>query len=209
MGQDFTVHENELSMTVKCVDKNYFSLPFPALRGTKQHENAALSVAILDKLRNSFPVGLNHIKSGLLTSTLIGRFQVLPGLPQTILDVAHNPHAVTHMLENMLKLPSCKNVYAVFGIANDKDAATIIFNCRDVFTRWFIAKINNSRSFDPNKIALLLFENGIKKEQIVICENITNAYESAKLITKDSDRIVAFGSFLVVEEVYKRNLNAK
>lgn len=217
MGKDFALQKDELSMSVRCNIKKYFSLPYPALRGIKQADNAALAIAILDKLHTLVPVSLNHIKSGLLTTSLIGRFQVLPGIPQTILDVAHNPPAVTHILENMLKLPSCKNTYAVFAIANDKDIEQIIFICRNIFSKWYIAKLNSSRALDPNKIALILFENGLKKEQIVICDNIQDAYEKAKYAANNDDRIVAFGSFLVIEEICKinkqknkkRNLNAR
>lgn len=201
LNKDFILEENELSFNVKCQTKNYFSLPYPGLRGIRQKENAALAIAILDKLSLKFPVSLSHIKTGLLQATLIGRFQVLPGLPQTILDVAHNPHAVTHMLENMLKLPAVKNSYAVFGLANDKDLASIIFACRNKFDKWFIAKTNSRKSLELNKISEALFENGI--DQIVVCKTITDAYNSAKNLANGDDGIVCFGSFYTIEEVHK------
>lgn len=204
-GKDFILQKDELSISVHCNNKNYFSLPYPALRGIKQADNAALAIAILDKLSSIVPVGLNHIKSGLLTCSLIGRFQVLPGLPQTIVDVAHNPPAVTHLLENVLKLPSCKNTYAIFGIANDKDIEQISFSCRNVFSKWHIAKLNSPRALAADEIALTLFEMGLRKEQIVICDSIKDAYEKTKCLANDDDRIVAFGSFLVVEEICKSN----
>ena len=202
MGQDYFIEETELAFNVRCHNKNYFSLPYPALRGIKQKENAALAIAILDTLTLDFPLGLNHIKIGLLQSSIIGRFQVLPGTPQTILDVAHNPDAVAHMLKNMLEFPASKNTLAVFGIAKDKDVAKIIFNCRDKFDKWFIAKISSGRGMRADEIALILFANGVKKEQIIICDSITEAYTKASSVADNNDRIIAFGSFLVVEEVY-------
>jgi dihydrofolate synthase / folylpolyglutamate synthase len=209
LERDYKIVSHELSFDVICDNRSYFSIPFPAMRGVKQKENAALSIAILNKLKNNFPIGINHIKTGLLQTSLVGRFQIIPGLPQTVLDVAHNPNAISHMLENMLKLPSAKHVYAVFGIASDKDIDNIIFQCRNIFKKWYIAKTNSYRGTESNIIAEKLFENGLKKEQIIICESIQKAYNIAYSNANDNDQIIAFGSFLTVEEVYKTILDKR
>ena len=39
------------------------------------------------------PVGAQEVRTGLVMVELPGRFQVLPGRPTVIYDVAHNPHA--------------------------------------------------------------------------------------------------------------------
>ncbi len=67
-------------------------MPWPALRGAYQLHNAAACIAALDTLRDRCPVSMNDIRAGLLTAENPGRFQVLPGQPMVILDVAHNPH---------------------------------------------------------------------------------------------------------------------
>ena len=41
----------------------------------------------------ALPVGANAMRDGLVGVELAGRFQVLPGRPTRVLDVAHNPHA--------------------------------------------------------------------------------------------------------------------
>lgn len=201
-GLDFGIIKHELCFDVFCQERTFYSLPYPAGRGFEQTQNAALAIAILSKLHNLFPVSLASQKTGLLASKLIGRFQLMPGLPQNILDVAHNLQAVTHMLENMLKLPFAKSNYAVFGIAKDKDASAIIRVCNDKFDKWFIAKTNSERSMPVTDLARLLIENGVKPDQIVSCTTISEAYAKAHSCAKDTDRIISFGSFLVVEEVY-------
>ncbi len=70
-----------------------FGLPVPALRGAYQLANAATVLAVLDLLHARLPVSAGAVREGLLAVTLPGRFQVLPGRPVTVLDVAHNPHA--------------------------------------------------------------------------------------------------------------------
>ncbi len=199
-GTDFGVNRHELSFDVRCNNKTYYSLPYPALRGDNQPDNVALCLAILNQIHNDFPVSLGMIKTGLLQTKLIGRFQVLPGTPQIILDVAHNPHSVTNMLSNMLKLPFAPQNIAVFGIAQDKDVVQVIRQCKGNFDKWFIAKTNNIRGMDSNCIAKILTDNGVNKQNIIQCTTISEAYQNASLLS--DARIICFGSFLVVEEAY-------
>ena len=68
-------------------------MPIPALRGGYQLANASAALAALETLRDALPVGMGDIRRGLLEVEWPGRFQVLPGRPVTVLDVAHNPQA--------------------------------------------------------------------------------------------------------------------
>jgi folylpolyglutamate synthase/dihydropteroate synthase len=49
----------------------------------------------------SLPVTAQDLRGGLLQAEVAGRFQVLPGRPTTILDVAHNPHAAAVLAQNL------------------------------------------------------------------------------------------------------------
>ena len=204
---DFGVVQNELSFDVWCQNKNYYTLPYPSLRGEAQANNVALALAVLNKLHQQFPISNGVIKTGLLKTTLVGRFQVIPGSPQVILDVAHNVHSVTNMLHNMLKLPFASRTVAVFGIAKDKNTSEIINLCRDAFDCWFIAKINNERGLKAGEIRHILKNNCVSEQNIIECETIELAY--LKACEAKFDRIICFGSFLVVEEVYNTILLAE
>jgi len=204
-GIDFTYTRHELSFDVRCKNGAYFSLPHPALRGMEQLANASLAISILDELKSNFPVSLSAIKTGLLQTRLPGRLSILPGQPQIILDVAHNEEAVSQMLKNMLKLPFVKHNYAVFGIANDKDVLAVITLAKDHFSKWFIAPISSKRSINNDKLSQMMQDSKIDKNQIISCETIGSAVKHAKSISTNDDRIVCFGSFLVVEEAYKCN----
>ncbi|MEJ1959273.1 MAG: cyanophycin synthetase [Nitrosomonadales bacterium] len=47
--------------------------------------------------------------------TCRGRFQVVPGSPQLILDVAHNPHAARSLAQNLTNMPPLqKNIRGIF-----------------------------------------------------------------------------------------------
>lgn len=206
-GKDFGIKKQEFSFDVWCGNKNFYSLPYPQLRGETQPNNVALALAVLEKLREKFPVSTGMIKTGLLQTSLVGRFQVLPGSPQIILDVAHNSHSVTNMLSNMLKLPFAPQSVAVFGIAKEKDANQIIQLCKNSFDKWFIAKTSHQRGLDSEIISQILLNNGIEMQNIIKCESISMAYKQASLCT--NARITCFGSFLVVEEAYNTILSTR
>lgn len=205
LGTDFGYIRHELSYDFWGKNSKYYGLPLPALRGYEQLENASLAIAILSELKSYFPLPLSAIKTGMLQTTLPGRLTLLPGQPQIVLDVAHNPQAVSNMLQNMLKLPFAKHNYAVFGISGDKDVAAIITLAKEYFSKWFIAPVNTSRSINIGMLAQIMHNSGIDKNQIISHETISAAFIKAKSISSIDDRIVCFGSFLVVEEAYKCN----
>jgi dihydrofolate synthase/folylpolyglutamate synthase len=72
---------------------------YPALRGANQLINASGALAALDALRARLPVTAQAVRNGFGMVDLPGRFQVVPGHPVVMLDVAHNPHAVAALAQ--------------------------------------------------------------------------------------------------------------
>ncbi len=203
IGKDFNYQKQSISWDFISNSINYYGLPMPSLRGNEQLNNAALSIAILNSIRDKFPVNLGQIKSGLLQTSLVGRFQVLPGTPQIVLDTAHNPQAIEMLIQNMLKLPFAKHNLAVFGCAKDKDWQQALKIIGDRFDHWYLARLPNERSADVNEIKSFLLENGYKTSQIECFDDISTAVNKAHLQLGKEDRLVCFGSFLIVESAYK------
>lgn len=200
-GRDFSFIRHQYGWDFISNQANYYSLPYPSLRGDEQLYNASLAIMTLVKLQDKFPVNIAQIKAGLLQTNLLGRFQVLPGTPQIILDTAHNPQAIEIMCNNMLKLPFAKRNFAIFAVAKDKDWQTIIKLACGKFDYWYLAWLNSERSVNPDLIAQELTANGITTDKIIINNKIENAFSQCYQQLTNEDRIVAFGSFLLVEEV--------
>ncbi len=129
------------------------ALPWPALRGAYQLGNAAACIAALDTLRDRLPVTMNDIRSGLLTVENPGRFQVLPGQPTIILDVAHNPHAAQALAGSLKSLPRGGRTLAVFAMLGDKDATSVIAMLKPLVTQWFAAGIDGPRGATAESMA--------------------------------------------------------
>ncbi|MBY0379193.1 MAG: bifunctional folylpolyglutamate synthase/dihydrofolate synthase [Burkholderiales bacterium] len=209
LDSDFGFTQHELSFDVWCNNRNFYALPYPALRGTEQVYNVALALAIINKLQNEFPVSVGTIKLALIQTKLIGRFQLMPGTPQIVFEVAHNPQAVQQMIKNMVKLPFAKKNLAVFGIANDKDVKQIVELSHNYFDNWYIAKLDSERGLSNCQLKANLLSYRIQPNNIYEFNDIATAMKNALQTITKHDRIVCFGSFLTVESAYNTYITHK
>ena len=175
-------------------------LPYPALRGACQLANAAACLTVLDQLRERLPVAAQDIRSGLLQVEIAGRFQVLPGRPQVILDVAHNPLAARTLAANLESMPRSGRTIAVFSMLKDKDIAGVVAAVKDHIAHWVVAAAEGPRGATVEQLAAALQHAGVTAP-VECFENVADAWRAACHIATETDKIVAFGSFLTVAAV--------
>ncbi len=180
------------------------SLPYPALRGANQLLNASGALAALESLTDKLPVSQQAVRHGLLKAEIPARFQVLPGRPTTILDVAHNPHAAAVLAANLDSMSYHPETHAVFGMLRDKDIAGVIARLRGRIDHWHVGPTPGERGISAADVAALVrAAPGIGAGSICEHESIAAAYEHARESAGPDDRILAFGSFLTVAEVVR------
>jgi dihydrofolate synthase/folylpolyglutamate synthase len=182
-------------------DGERFGLPFPALRGAYQLNNAATAMAVLDLLRDALPVRSGALREGLLTVELPGRFQVLPGRPTIVLDVAHNPHAASVLADELGAMGYYPQTTAVFGMFADKDMAGVATAMASRIDRWFVAPLPGPRGAPVDAMRDTLIAAGASAGALQVFPDIAAAFIAARDIAGETDRIVAFGSFLTVAAV--------
>ncbi len=100
-GHDFNFSGDKLQWGWAGRGRRYSGLAYPALRGANQLVNAAGVLAALTAVRDLLPVTAQAVRVGLSMVELPGRFQIVPGQPTLVLDVAHNPHSVAALAENL------------------------------------------------------------------------------------------------------------
>ncbi len=176
------------------------ALAYPALRGPIQLVNAAASITALDTLRDRLPVAMQDIRRGLAEVEVAGRFQVLPGRPSVILDVAHNPQAARNLAANLADSGFAPETHAVFGALRDKDIAGIVRALSGRITRWHLATLSGPRGTSAADLAAILASEGVKAP-FDLHESPPQAFEQARKQAGEADKIVVFGSFLTVAEV--------
>ncbi len=174
-------------------------LAYPALRGANQLLNAASVLTALDLLRDRIPVSMQAIRQGLMLVELPGRFQVVPGRPAVVLDVAHNPQAAGVLAENLSNMGFYPETWCVVGMLADKDVEQIAALLRGRVDHWYAASLEGPRGLDCADLAARLRAAGADVEACF--ESSAQAFDAARKAADESDRIVVFGSFLTVADV--------
>jgi dihydrofolate synthase/folylpolyglutamate synthase len=168
-------------------------LAYPALRGAMQLRNASAALCALDGL--ALPIAMQEIRRGLAEVALPARFQILPGRPQLILDVAHNPQAARTLAENLAASGFAPETYAVCGMLRDKDIPGVMRELAPRVTQWHLATLPGPRGATADELAVHLEKNHLHKFAAP-AEALAAALERAS----ENDKIVVFGSFLTVGE---------
>jgi dihydrofolate synthase / folylpolyglutamate synthase len=175
------------------------ALPYPALRGAFQLHNASAVLATIDALKARLPVSMDAVRRGLSQVQLAGRFQFIPGKPQLILDVAHNPHAARALAQNLAGLPPCPHTYAVFAMLKDKDIAGVVEALVPYIDTWLVAGIGAARGASAEELAAVLHRSGVC-QAVILFADTADALAHACNEAGENDRIAIFGSFYTVAE---------
>lgn len=176
------------------------ALAYPALRGPIQLVNASAAITALDTLRERLPVNMQDIRRGLAGVEVAGRFQMLPGRPSVILDVAHNPQAARNLAANLSDSGFAPETHAVFGALRDKDLSGVVRALAKRFTHWHLATLKGARASTAAELAAVLDAEGIGTPR-TLHESPELAFDAARLQAGEADKIAVFGSFLTVAAV--------
>jgi dihydrofolate synthase / folylpolyglutamate synthase len=193
-GRDYQVRARPSGWDFECGSLRLSDLPPPALRGRHQLDNAATALAALAVGEFGFLPTREVATRALRETRLRGRFQVVPGEVEWVLDVAHNVPAAEELRANLASLPRRRSL-AVCGILGDKDIPGIAAAVAPVVDAWIIAALESPRAVRPAEIAACLPADSRVITQAV---DVAGACRAALEAARPGDRIVVFGSFLTV-----------
>ncbi len=211
-GRDFNYNGDKQQWNFGGREQRRNSLAYPSLRGANQLLNASAVLAALEALRHELPVGAQEVRTGLVMVDLPGRFQVLPGRPTVVLDVAHNPHAAATLAQNLDNMGFHAYTYAVFGSMLDKDIAGVIAQMKGKIDHWCVCDLPLPRAATSEQLAQeLQIANVLEDKEHSLQKFSTpeEAYAFAMSKAGENDRIVVFGSFLTVAGVMRARRNAQ
>jgi dihydrofolate synthase/folylpolyglutamate synthase len=200
-GRDFHATGEGTQWRYRGPGGDRYGLPPPALRGDYQLGNAACAIAALDALRARLPVDGGALRAGLVGVELPGRFQVLPGRPARVLDVAHNPQAARALARTLGAMGYHPRTIAVAAMLADKDVDAVAAALRERVDRWHVAPLPPPRGAPAERIAEALARAGVDAGQVDRHGDVGAAWRAARAEAVDADRIVAFGSFLTIAAV--------
>jgi dihydrofolate synthase / folylpolyglutamate synthase len=207
-GRDFNYSGDKQQWNFGGRSQRRNSLGYPSLRGANQLLNASAVLAALEALRQRLPVGAQEVRNGLVMVELPGRFQVLPGRPTVILDVAHNPHAAATLSQNLENMGFHPYTFAVFGAMQDKDIAGVIAQLKDKVDHWCLTSLPLPRAASADMLKQALLDAGVSPSRTQGMERTietfatpAEAFANATSRAGENDRIAVFGSFLTVAGV--------
>ncbi|HEY1900629.1 MAG TPA: bifunctional tetrahydrofolate synthase/dihydrofolate synthase [Steroidobacteraceae bacterium] len=177
-------------------------LPAPRLLGAVQYRNTATALAATQALMRSAgsawrcgPLTRESITRALASVVVAGRFQVVPGPVEWILDVSHNEPAAQVLRANLAARPVAGRTLAVCGILQDKDAGEIARVLGDCAQVWIACAVPGPRGSSAAELARRLAPHIRVTEQAA---SVAEGCERAAALARPGDRVLVFGSFSTV-----------
>ncbi len=195
-GKDYDFSGQEQEWCWWSEGMNLKALPLPVLQGTHQLLNAAGVLMLLQTLAQRLPVQPQAIRQGLMDAQLWGRFQVIPGPIEWILDVTHNVQGASVLAQCLAERPCKGRTHAVLGMLADKDVQGVVQALKERIDEWHTASLDGPRGCSAEQLAKHVEEAGIRNP--VSCyPDVEQACRAAAGANR-GDRVVVFGSFHTV-----------
>jgi dihydrofolate synthase/folylpolyglutamate synthase len=214
-GRDFNYSGDRQQWGWSGRGRRYNAMAYPALRGANQLINASGVLAALDAMRPRLSVPAQAVRNGLAMVELPGRFQVVPGQPTLVLDVAHNPHAAAVLAQNLDQMGYFPRTHAVLGAMADKDIAGLVGPLLPLVDAWYLCDLPTSRAATAQALSAAIEAARASRPAgsaplpgaVLHCSSgpqhaLTTALKGAD----PADRIVVFGSFHTVGGVLQHGL---
>jgi len=171
--------------------------------------NASGALAAFESLGDRLPITAQSVRQGFAALDLPGRFQIVPGQPTLVLDVAHNPHAVAALAQSLDHMGFHPRTHVVFGAMHDKDLAAIFRRMAPIVDSWCFTDLPTPRAATALQLKVMHEELALKGPGPVAVSTHASpveALDQALLRSDPTDRIVVFGSFLTVGAVLKHGV---
>jgi dihydrofolate synthase/folylpolyglutamate synthase len=215
VGRDFNHAGDRQQWSWSGRGRRYHGMSYPGLRGANQLLNAAGAIAALIALRDRLPINAQAVRTGLAMVQLPGRFQIVPGQPALVLDVAHNPQAVAALALNLDAMGFFPRTHAVFGAMRDKDIPGLLSKMVALVDSWHCCALPSPRAASAEELAQAVRDavaalpasaRPAAGPQVMTHADPASALAAAAAGADAADRIVVFGSFYTVGGVLKAGL---
>lgn len=199
LGRDFNFSGDKQQWAWAGRGRRHAGLAYPALRGANQLLNASGVLAAFEALRQRLPVTAQAIRNGLAMVELPGRFQIVPGQPTLVLDVAHNPHSVAALTANLDAMGFYPTTHAVFGAMADKDLTPMFAKIAPLVDRWYFTDLPTPRAASAQDLLQRWQALAARRDvPASIHASPQEALRAAAAAAEPADRILVFGSFYTV-----------
>ena len=197
---NFQNHQNSWDFQTENLSLNH--LPKPTI----DLSNASSVLMAISCLNDIMPVSQQTIITGLKKAYLPARLELIELAERKILlDVAHNPSAIAHLLQYVQGLAHIHKKYLVFGMLQDKDImSSLHLLVSNDIDKWFLTTLTGPRGTEAKYLADRLEDMGI--ENVSCYDTPISAFQSAFEQTTAKDLIIVCGSFHTVGNIMENIL---
>lgn len=181
----------------QCGERVRSGLPYPALRGARQLQNAAAALLVVELLQSRLATTQSDVRNGLVSVRLAGRFQILQTTVPTVVDIAHNAQSCAVLAENLRTWPCLGKTYAIFSALRDKDITAMAVPLTQIIDEWHVFALAGPRAGNETDLFVRLSKSP-QCGPVYTHECIDAAYRELLARATKNDRIVVFGSFQTV-----------
>jgi dihydrofolate synthase/folylpolyglutamate synthase len=199
LGRDYNYQGDKQQWGWAGRSRKYSGLAYPALRGANQLINASGALAAINALHEQLPVTAQAVRNGLAFVELPGRFQIVPGQPALVLDVAHNPHSVAALTANLDAMGFYPTTHAIFGAMADKDLTPMLLRLAPIVDKWYFTDLPTARAAKAVELQSRWQALNTRSDaSSSVYTSPQEALDAAVAAADAADRIVVLGSFYTV-----------
>lgn len=169
-----------------------------ALLGLHQIDNAGLAVKLTMVYAQKVGLSLSEeaIRKGLKRTFWPARMEEISRAPLTLLDGAHNVHAMQRLLENLKNEFSGRKITILFSALVTKDITEMIKMLQTVDNSELILT-----TFDYPKALKLEDFTYLKKENVALAEDWKSTYSALKANLQKDDVLLMTGSLYFMSQI--------
>jgi dihydrofolate synthase/folylpolyglutamate synthase len=172
------------------------------LRGRHQVDNTAQALAVLEIIRERFPVSEAQLRLGLSQVAWPGRLEELshagPPPRRFLLDGAHNPDGAGALKAALRDEFSFARLILVWACMADKDIRTTLLEVAPLAAEIIFTRPESERSARPADLAALLPGELRNKIRIACTDSVREALDLAIAVAGPDDLICVAGSLYLV-----------
>lgn len=167
------------------------------LRGSFQHDNAALALTALALMNDRFPCPAAAVRTGLAEVRWPGRLAVVRESPLILLDGAHNPAGAGALARELPGIVGKRPVVLVFAVMADKDWAAMLAPLLPHVSRAVVTRVGR-RGADPGPLASAL----AARLPVEAVPEPRSALRLALAHAAPNEAVLVTGSLFLVGEAY-------
>ena len=176
---------------------DFSSLPHPKLAGDWQYRNFAAALTAV--LAVAYPVDVEMVHQALKRWHVDGRLQTIQQHPLVLADVAHNQQAASLLAQWLKDNPVAGQTRAVFSVLKDKQLTSWLPDFAGLVDHWMVFQLAGERAMELDELKITMANHVKLFSQF---DDGPSAYQMALACSEEQDRIVVFGSFHVLDEVF-------